>query len=244
MQTRGLPQAARVLTITGLCRDFREGERVHRVLDGADAGIARGEAVAVIGRSGSGKSTLLNLIGGIDCPDSGSIRIDGREITALREPERTLFRRRRIGFVYQFFNLIPTLEVEENVRLALELNGIRGTRARRRSEDMLAQVGLADRLRSGVDRLSGGEQQRVAIARALVHEPELVLADEPTGNLDEQTAAVVMPVLLSLARQRNTTLVIVTHDRMVADNVDRTLELRQGKLHELRRGALRESSSR
>lgn len=206
---------------------------MHRVLDRADARIRTGEIVAIIGRSGSGKSTFLNLISGIDRPDAGSIEIDGREVTALGEPERTLFRRRHIGFVYQFFNLVPTLDVEENVRLVLELNGIRGSEARRRSAAMLEEVGLGDRLRSAVDTLSGGEQQRVAIARALAHEPAILLADEPTGNLDEETARQVFPLLLSLVRSRGATLVLVTHDRGLTESADRLLELREGRLHEV-----------
>jgi len=186
--------------------------------------------VAILGRSGSGKSTLLNLISGIDRPDSGSVEVDAQDISRLGEPARTLFRRQRIGFVYQFFNLIPTLDVEENVRLVLELNGIRGAVARRRSEAMLEQVGLADRSRSTVDTLSGGEQQRVAIARALVHERSLILADEPTGNLDEQTSSQVMPALLSLTRSKGASLLIVTHDTALARGADRMLELRDGRL--------------
>ncbi len=221
-----------MLTIRQLCRNFREGERVHRVLAGADAQVRGGEVVAILGRSGSGKSTLLNLISGIDRPDSGSVELDGHDMTRLAEPGRTLFRRKRIGFVYQFFNLIPTLDVEENVRLVLELNGIRGIEARRRSAAMLEQVGLGDRGRSAIDKLSGGEQQRVAIARALVHEPSLLLADEPTGNLDEQTALQVTPILLRLARSGGAALVIVTHDTALARSADRVLELRDGRLQE------------
>ena len=203
---------------------------MHRVLDGADARILAGEVVAIVGRSGSGKSTLLNLVSGIDRADSGEVVIGGRIVTSMGEPERTLFRRKHLGFVYQFFNLLPTLDVEENVRLPLELNGIRGAAARRRSAAMLAEVGLGDRLRSAVDRLSGGEQQRVAIARALVHEPTVLLADEPTGNLDEETASQVLRVLLSLTRSRGATLIVVTHDPSLARSADRILELRDGKL--------------
>ena len=221
-----------MLILKQLSRSFHEGGRVHRVLDHADARIEKGSAVAVIGRSGSGKSTLLNLISGIDRADSGTVEFDGREITALAEPARTLFRRAHVGFVYQFFNLIPTLDVEENVRLVLELNGVRGAAARQRSAAMLAEVGLGDRLHSAVDKLSGGEQQRVAIARALVHEPALLLADEPTGNLDEETARQVLPVLASLTRARGATLLIVTHDSALARSVDRVLELREGRLKE------------
>ena len=222
-----------MLSVENLCRSFREGEREHRVLDHADAEFADGEVVAVIGRSGSGKSTLLNLISGIDRPDSGTVRIDGLDVTALTEPHLTLFRRKNIGFVYQFFNLVPTLDVEENVRLVLELNGVRGAQARERSVAILNEVGLGNRLHSLVDTLSGGEQKRVAIARALVHRPPVLLADEPTGNLDEETARQVLPVLLSLTRQRGATLVIVTHDTALARSADRMLELRDGRLHEV-----------
>jgi putative ABC transport system ATP-binding protein len=230
--TATLAGAVSVLSVKQLCRSFREGEREHRVLDQADARFANGEVVAVIGRSGSGKSTLLNLISGIDRPDSGTVEIDGLDVTALTEPRLTLFRRKHIGFVYQFFNLVPTLDVEENVRLVLELNGVRGGEARERSSAMLREVGLGDRAHSLVDTLSGGEQQRVAIARALVHRPPVLLADEPTGNLDEETAQQVLPVLLSLARQRGATLVIVTHDAALARMADRVLELREGRLQD------------
>jgi putative ABC transport system ATP-binding protein len=222
-----------VLVLNQLCRTFYEGGRAHRVLDRADARIGAGEAVAIVGRSGSGKSTLLNLVSGIDRPDSGTVEFEGRDLTALVEPARTLFRRSRVGFVYQFFNLIPTLDVEENVRLVLELNGVRGAAARERSASMLREVGLGDRLNSAVDKLSGGEQQRVAIARALVHEPALLLADEPTGNLDEETAAQVFPLLMSLTRARGATLLMVTHDSGLARSVGRVLELRDGRLKDV-----------
>jgi putative ABC transport system ATP-binding protein len=219
-----------LILIRQLCRSFREGTGVHRVLDGADACIRTGEVAAIVGRSGSGKSTLLNVVSGIDRADSGEVAVGGRIVTSMQEPERTLFRRAHLGFVYQFFNLLPTLDVEENVRLPLELNGIRGAAARRRSAAMLAEVGLADRLHSAVDRLSGGEQQRVAIARALAHEPSILLADEPTGNLDEETASQVLRALLALTKSRGTTLLVVTHDAGLARSADRILELRDGKL--------------
>ena len=222
-----------MLGIRQLSRSFREGERVHQVLNGADAQVACGETVAVVGRSGSGKSTLLNLVSGIDRADGGTVLIDGHDVTAMGEPARTLFRRAHIGFVYQFFNLIATLDALENVRLVLELNGVRGREARERSLAALAAVGLAARAHSAVDRLSGGEQQRVAIARALVHAPRLLLADEPTGNLDEQSAREVLPVLLSLSRERGATLLVVTHDEILAHAADRVLELSGGRLHEL-----------
>ena len=221
-----------MLRIEGLAKSFREGDRVHRVLEGLDAYIGAGETVAIMGRSGSGKSTLLNLISGIDRADRGMVRVEGLEVTALGEPALTLFRRAHIGFVYQFFNLIPTLDVAENVRLVLELNGVRGAPARGRSLAALAAVGLAARAHSSIDQLSGGEQQRVAIARALVHSPKLLLADEPTGTLDDETSREVLPLLLSLARGGGATLLIVTHDETLAARVDRVLELRDGRLSE------------
>jgi putative ABC transport system ATP-binding protein len=194
----------------GLCRRFREGDREHVVLDGVDLDIRRGETIALRGRSGSGKSTLLNLIGGIDAPDAGTVTVDGVELTGLSEHDRTLFRRERIGFVYQAFNLVPTLSVADNVRLVLELNKVPRAEASTRIDELLAAVGLADRASSYPDVLSGGEQQRVAIARALCHEPALLLADEPTGNLDDTTAEDVLVHVASLC--------------------DRVLELHNGRL--------------
>jgi len=208
---------------------------VHAVLAGADAEVARGEVLAITGRSGSGKSTLLNLICALEAPDSGSVLIEGVAVSALAEPARTLYRREHIGFVYQFFNLIPTLNAEENVRLVLELNGVRARAARARSRALLAAVGLGARAASAIEHLSGGEQQRVAIARALVHSPKVLLADEPTGNLDEASAREVVPLLLALARDSGATLLIVTHDSALADQADRVLELRSGRLQALPR---------
>jgi len=200
------------------------------VLQSADARIARGEFVAILGKSGSGKSTLLNLISGIDLTDDGTVWIDGRNLTSMSERERTLFRRRHIGFVFQFFNLIPTLTVLENVTLPLELGGTSRTEAEKRAEPLLSAVGLPDRLGAFPDRLSGGEQQRVAIARALVHDPLLVLADEPTGNLDEATGRQVLALLDDLTRQAGKNLIVVTHSREAASYADRVLLLREGKL--------------
>lgn len=219
-----------MLVVRRLTRSFREGGRVHAVLEGLDFVLEGGACAAILGRSGSGKSTLLNLLSGIDRPDEGTIELDGREIGQLREPARTELRRERIGFVYQFFNLIPTLSVEENVRLALELKGVRGADARQRTRAMLERVGLAGRSAAAVDTLSGGEQQWVAIARALIHEPRLVLADEPTGNLDEATTREVVPLLTALVRERDAMLIVVTHDRALAAAADRVWELRDGRL--------------
>ena len=214
----------------GLCSRFHEGDRQHVVLDGVDLDIRRGETVALRGRSGSGKSTLLNLIGGIDAPDAGSVTVDGIELTGLSEHDRTLFRRERIGFVYQAFNLVPTLSVADNVRLVLELNKVPRGEASTRIDELLDAVGLADRASSYPDVLSGGEQQRVAIARALCHEPALLLADEPTGNLDDATAESVLALLDKLVRSTGRTLLIATHSMHVASLCDRVLELHNGRL--------------
>lgn len=214
----------------GLHRRFREGDREHIVLDGVDLDIRRGETVALRGRSGSGKSTLLNLVGGIDAPDAGTVTVDGVELTGLSERDRTLFRRERIGFVYQAFNLVPTLSVADNVRLVLELNKVPPASASVRIEELLGAVGLSDRASSYPDVLSGGEQQRVAIARALSHEPALLLADEPTGNLDDATAGGVLALLDKLVRSTGRTLLIATHSMHVASLCDRVLELHNGRL--------------
>ena len=224
--------AGQVLHIDNLSKSFREGVRTHVVLERATARIASGEIVAITGRSGSGKSTLLNLVSGIDTADAGGVHMDGTRVSTLPEPARTLYRRAHVGFIFQFFNLIPTLNAIENVRLVLELNGVPGEAAHARSRAALAEVGLLERAASAVDQLSGGEQQRVAIARAIVHAPKLLLADEPTGNLDEDSARELTPVLLGLARARGATLLIVTHDAALAARADRVLELRGGMLHE------------
>ena len=203
---------------------------MHAVLQGLSAEFAAGTSVALRGRSGSGKSTLLNLISGIDAPDNGTIEIDGQVLTAMSERDRTLFRRRHIGFVYQAFNLVPTLTVSDNVRLVLELNEIGKDDASRRIDELLSAVELGDRRDSYPDVLSGGEQQRVAIARALAHKPKIVLADEPTGNLDDRTAAIVLKLLDRLVRQEGGTMIIATHSAAVAQSCDRIIELHDGKL--------------
>lgn len=218
--------------LEGVSRSFREGTRTHHVLRGIDAEFGRGESVALRGRSGSGKSTLFNIISGIDLPDSGEVLIGGARITTMSERQRTLFRRRHVGFVYQAFNLIPTLCVADNVRLVLELNGIAPAAAATRVDEMLAAVGLADRARSFPDVLSGGEQQRVAIARAMAHRPSLMLADEPTGNLDERSAAATLDLLLRLGREHGGTLLLATHSASVAAACDRRIEIRDGALHD------------
>ena len=222
--------AAPLLRIENVCRTFSEGELRHRVLDGVCAHVGAGEVVALLGPSGSGKSTLLNIIAGIDLPDAGRVIIDGEDVTALRERERTLFRRRRLGFVFQFFNLIPTLTVEENLLLPLELNGRPAAPAHVRP--LLERVGLAARAGTYPDRLSGGEQQRVAVVRALVHEPVLVLADEPTGNLDAAAGDLVLDLLVALAADHGRALLIATHNERVVSRAHRVLVVRDGTLVE------------
>jgi putative ABC transport system ATP-binding protein len=197
-----------------------------------DATIRPGEIAVLVGRSGSGKSTLLNLISGIDLPTSGRVTVDGTDITALSERDRTLFRRTHVGFIFQLFNLIPTLTVEENLLLPLELTSQDDETGRARARGLLERIGLADRSRSYPDQLSGGEQQRVAVARALVHGPSLILADEPTGNLDAETAAVVLELLDRLVRELGKTVVMVTHSREVIGVADRVFAVQHGRLVE------------
>ena len=217
-----------------LTKSYHEGDVRRVVLQNAHAEFQSGEITAIIGKSGSGKSTLLNLISGIDEPDSGQIWVNGQDLTALPERDRTLFRRARIGFVFQFFNLIPTLTVGENVSLPLELNRVPRPSANKKARELLAAVGLLERWDTFPEKLSGGEQQRVALARALVHDPFLILADEPTGNLDEETGAQMMALLVRLTREQNGTLLIVTHSPEAASNADRVLRLSHGQLIEER----------
>jgi len=222
--------ASPLVALRAVSKIYREGDRERVVLRDVDLTVARGEFMAMVGRSGSGKSTLLNLISGIDAPSGGDVTIAGTAITALGERARTLFRRRHIGFVFQFFNLVATLTVEENLRLPLELIGRTGGNARARVSELLGAVGLGDRAAAFPDRLSGGEQQRIAVARALVHEPELVLADEPTGNLDTESAEQVLNLLARLTRDGRQTVIAVTHSAEVARVADRVLTLKDGGL--------------
>ncbi len=224
--------AAPLIELHQVTKSYDEGESRRLVLDRVDARVEEGEMVVLLGRSGSGKSTLLNLVSGIDPPDSGRVMVGGHDLGALSERRRTLFRRDAIGFIFQFFNLIPTLTVEENLLLPLELQGKVADADRRRARDLLAEVGLGDRGQTFPDRLSGGEQQRVAVARALAHDPLLVLADEPTGNLDADIGEQVLDLLDRLTRQAGKTLVMVTHSRSVADLADRVLRIQDHKLVE------------
>ena len=228
--------SASAVTLRAVSKSFAEGEITHQVLDGADLDVAPGSFVALLGRSGTGKSTLLNLISGIDVPESGDVIVGGAALSAMTEQERTLFRRRHIGFVFQFFNLLPTLTVEENVRLPLELNA--DGHDHRRARELLERVGLDARAASFPDRLSGGEQQRVAIARALAHDPDLILADEPTGNLDVEIGHDVLSLLEGLAHHRGKTLVVATHSHEVAGRADRVLRIRDHRLVEISKDEL------
>lgn len=209
---------------------YIDGGQTHPVLAGIDFHIARSERVALLGASGSGKSTLLNLIAGIEPPDSGRIWVAGTELSGMGEPAITLFRRRHIGFVYQFFNLLPTLTAMENIRLSRELNGASAAEARRLAKSLLQRVGMADRADAFPEQLSGGEQQRVAIARALAQRPALILADEPTGSLDAKAGELVLQVLDEAVRQDGTGLLMVTHSEQVAAFAQRTLYLHEGRV--------------
>lgn len=225
-------QPAEFIRITDLSKSYVEGSRVRAILTQVSVSIGRGQVTAILGKSGSGKSTLLNLLSGIDHPDSGSIWLGGQSLSGLSERQFTLFRRRNIGFVFQFFNLIPTLTVRENILLPAELDGLDRQTASDRASSLLEMVGLAGRDKTYPDRLSGGEQQRVAVARALINDPLLLLADEPTGNLDEETGAQILTLLDQLTRQAMKNLVMVTHSREAAACADRIFYLHEGRLIE------------
>lgn len=225
------PSSAPLISIRGLRKTYHSNGN-GAVLNGIDLDIAQGEFVVLLGVSGSGKSTLLNLISGIDLAEKGTITISGTNITALTETQRTLFRRDNIGIVFQFFNLISTLTVLENITLPLELRGENQRQAGQRAHVLLSKVGLDDRANDYPDKLSGGEQQRIAIARALIHEPALVLADEPTGNLDKHTGQTVMQLLLDLTKQANKTLVMATHDPSIIPLADHVFRVHDGQVSE------------
>ena len=222
-----------LVRLDALGKSYFEAGQEMRVLETVDCSFGTGQFICLLGKSGSGKSTLLNLISGIDRPTEGRVLIREQglevELTALHEHQRTLFRRRNIGIIFQFFNLIPTLTVLENVALPIELAG-QYRRGHRRAENLLDRVGLGDRLDSFPDRLSGGEQQRVAIARAVIHDPILLLADEPTGNLDEGTGEAILQLLLELSRDAGKTLIMATHDQDTADLADAVFFLERGQL--------------
>lgn len=230
MTESSMPADPDAVNLVDVSHGYDEAGQRHTILHGINLAVRPGETVALVGRSGAGKSTLLNLIAGLVRPGRGEVHINGVDITALGERERTLLRRRKIGFVYQFFNLIDTLTVEDNVLLPLELDGGADERNRERARDLLAAVGLERRGQTYPDRLSGGEQQRVAVIRALAHRPALVLADEPTGNLDAETGDSVLQLLSRLSREGGQSLIVVTHSEAVASVADRTLRLVDGRL--------------
>lgn len=223
-------QPTDLVRIRNLTKIYIEGGKSRRVLDEVNLDIETGEFFVMLGKSGSGKSTLLNLVSGIDKPDGGEVWIGDTHITRLDERQQTLFRRDHIGIVFQFFNLIPTLTVLENITLPLELRGEARGMAESRAQTLLERVGLENRMNAFPDELSGGEQQRIAIARALVHEPMLVLADEPTGNLDEDTGSVVLQLLLDLTQRVGKTLLMATHNPEIVPFADRVCRIQEGKL--------------
>jgi len=220
-----------MIKVEGVSKRYGEGESAFSVLNNLSLDINDGEIVILYGKSGSGKSTILNILSGIDLPDSGSVFFDGIDITKLSEKERTLFRRKNIGFVFQFFNLIPTLTVEENLQLPLQLNNI--PLSGDELSVMLEEVSLTHKLKSEPDKLSGGEQQRIAISRALIHKPKIILADEPTGNLDYETGKKVIELIDKSVRQKNKTMIMATHSKEVMGLADKLFMLKDGKLIEM-----------
>lgn len=221
-----------IVELHHLGKTFQEGNQTRLVLSDLNLAINEGEFVILLGKSGSGKSTLLNLISGIERPTTGEVWVNGVNITRLRDQDRTLFRRDHIGFIFQFFNLIPTLNVLENVTLPLELAAVSDRQARETATHLLAGVGLVDRLSSFPDKLSGGEQQRVAIARALAADPLLVLADEPTGNLDEDSGRHIIELLLRMTRTAGKTLLMATHNPELVPLADRVIRVHDGAVIE------------
>jgi putative ABC transport system ATP-binding protein len=222
-----------LIQITNLRKEFEEGASTRTVIHDIDIEFSEGEFIVLLGQSGSGKSTLLNLISGIEKPTAGTVLIKNTAITELSERACTLFRRDNIGFIFQFFNLIPTLTVLENITLPQELAGKRGKDLEKQALSLLEKVGLGDRYNAFPDKLSGGQQQRVAIARALLHQPMLLLADEPTGNLDEETGEKVLNLLLELTRGANKTLIMATHNPEIANLANRVLRMQDGRLQEV-----------
>jgi putative ABC transport system ATP-binding protein len=221
-----------MIRLVDVRKSFTQGGNEVTALAGVSLEIARGEFVAVMGPSGSGKSTLLHLVGGLDRPSAGDVVVEGRIISQMDDDAVTLFRRNNIGFIFQFFNLLPTLTGIENVALPLVLDGRSEREANMRAEALLARVGLAARRDHLPEQLSGGEIQRLAIARALVFDPPILLADEPTGNLDSKTGAAVLETIRAINREGGCTVVMVTHDREAAARADRVIHLRDGRLDE------------
>ncbi len=219
-----------IVQLKNLNKSYTEGKQSRTILKKVNATFNTGEFILILGQSGSGKSTLLNLISGIDAPDSGDIIVNGLTINRLNERQRTLFRREHLGFIFQFFNLIPTLTVFENITLAMQLNGGVNQARAQQVQHLLDRVGLSHRQNAFPDRLSGGEQQRVAILRAIAHNPTLLLADEPTGNLDEGTGQNIITLLLELTRQANKTLIMASHNPDIIPLADKVYRVKNGEL--------------
>ena len=219
-----------ILETTELKKYYGAEPNITKALDGVNLSVEKGEFVAIVGTSGSGKSTLLNMIGGLDVPTSGKVFVDGTELSKLNEEQLTIFRRRKIGFVFQNYNLVPVLNVYENIALPVELDG------RRVDEEYVKEIvtvlGLEDKLKRKPGKLSGGQQQRAAIARALVTKPAIILADEPTGNLDSQTSQEVLGLFRAASRKFHQTLVMITHNEEIAQVADRTIRIEDGKIAE------------
>ena len=236
MQQQESGRTGEVIRAEGLAKTYAEGKLRTPVFDGLDLRIDSGETVAILGASGAGKSTLLHLLGGLDTPTAGEVFVAGHKMSALSDADRGRLRNRALGFVYQFHHLLPEFTAQENVMLPVLLNGTSVADAATRARALLESVGLGHRLEHKPGELSGGERQRTAVARALVNRPACVLGDEPTGNLDEKTAANVFEQMLDLNRAQRTSLVLVTHDRRLARRLDRVLELHDGKLREVAAG--------
>lgn len=226
-------ESGMVIQAEALAKTYAEGKMHTPVFDGLELAVHAGETVAIVGASGAGKSTLLHLLGGLDTPTSGEVYVTGQKMSALSDGARGQLRNRALGFIYQFHHLLPEFTALENVMMPVLLGGADVTAATQRAKALLGQVGLGHRIEHKPGELSGGERQRAAVARALVNQPACVLGDEPTGNLDEKTAAIVFELMLELNRAQKTSLVLVTHDRRLARRLDRVLELHEGKLREL-----------
>ncbi|HVJ36677.1 MAG TPA: lipoprotein-releasing ABC transporter ATP-binding protein LolD [Stenotrophomonas sp.] len=222
-----------VIRAAGLGKTYAEGRLRTPVFDGLDLSVAPGETVAIVGASGAGKSTLLHLLGGLDVPSAGEVYVAGQSMSQLSDAQRGRLRNSALGFVYQFHHLLPEFTALENVMMPVLLSGEDVAPARKRAAALLEAVGLGHRLEHKPGELSGGERQRAAVARALVNRPACVLGDEPTGNLDDRTAATVFELMLDLNRQHHTSLVLVTHDRSLAFKLDRVLELHEGRLRQI-----------
>ena len=227
------PGTAPALELRGVLKAFRQGGVALTVLNGVDLALRPGEIAALVGPSGAGKSTLLHVTGLLERPDSGAVMIGGRDCGGLSDAERTLLRRRALGFVYQFHHLLPEFSALENVMLPQMIAGVARSAARRKAEMLLGRVGLTERLGHRPARLSGGEQQRVAIVRALANDPQVLLADEPTGNLDHATADSVVDILIEIVRDSRTAALIATHNLDLARRLDRIVALEDGRLHDV-----------